>query len=205
MFRHLDWRSVASAWLCLLVATASSGSASAENRRVCDLPMEWTYAKPDADVPLRYQKLLGLWTGAVAFTGSGEASNMCIAVAIRAVGADGLATAQFAWNLGEGSESPNQVSKGVAQWQAQNLVLFPEKGEQLVFASIAPYRGKWYRYMLDLPTESRPNTIQGFLYASVHGSATDPSVGAWKDLVEVHRVTLRRQADSPLPFAVPVN
>ncbi|MGE5150508.1 MAG: hypothetical protein ACM3II_10350 [Rhodospirillaceae bacterium] len=167
--------------------------------------MEWTYAKPDADVPVHYQKLLGLWTGFVSFAGSSESTRMCIAVAIQAVSADGTATAQFAWNLGDGIESPNQVSKGVSQWQARNLVLLPEKGEQLVFASIAPYRGKWYRYMLDLPTAAEPNTIRGYLYGTQHGSATDLSVGAWKDFVEAHRVTLRRQGDSSVPFPIPIN
>jgi hypothetical protein len=201
MFRHPIWRT-APASICLLASIASSGSASAESRRICDMPMEWTYAKPQADVPLRYRKLLGLWTGFVTFAGSSEATRMCIAVAIREVTADGLATAQFAWNLGDGIESPNQVSKGISQWQAKNLLLLPEKGEQLVFASIAPYRGRWYRYVLDLPTASEPNTIAGFLYATMQGSATDPSATVWRDFVEAHRVTLKRRNDSPLPFPI---
>jgi hypothetical protein len=164
--------------------------------------MEWTYVKPAPDVPAKLQDLLGLWTGVANFSGSGEAAHMCIAVAIHEVKANGQSISLFTWNLGDGIESPNQVSKGISNWWAQTVVLFPEKGEQIVFAATAPYRGRWYRYILDFPAKSDPDTIKGGLYATRQGSATDPSPTVWTNTVEVHRVTLKRQKDSYLPFSI---
>lgn len=192
-------------WLGLLLVGLVPAAASAESRRLCDVPMEWTYAQPAPDVPVKYQRLMGLWTGAVQFSGSSESTRMCIAVAIHDIKADGRTASTFAWNLGDGNESPNVVSVGQANWWAQSVTVFPEKGEQLIFASVAPYRGKWYRYVLDLPTAENPNKITGYLYATMEGSATDPSPKVWTNMVEAHKVTLLRQQDSPLPFAVPTN
>jgi hypothetical protein len=192
-------------WLSLLVVLTLPTAAGAETRRVCDTRVDWTYAKPAPDVPAKYQKLLGLWTGAAHFSGSSESAHMCIAVAIQEVKADGRTDSMLAWNLGDGNESPNQVSKGLANWWAQTVFLFPHKAEQLIFAGNAPYRGRWYRYVLDFPTESDPDTIRGFLYASRQCSATDPSPAAWNNVVEAHKVTLKRQKDSYLPFSIPTN
>lgn len=190
-------------WLAALAVVLLPSGASAESRRLCDMPMTWTYEKPASEVPAQYQGLMGLWTGAVSFSGSSESTRMCVAVAIHEVKVDGQTRSMFSWNLGDGNESANIVSKGTAQWWAHTAVLFPEKGEQLVFAAIAPYRGKWYRYVLDFPTASDPDTITGYLYASRQGSATDPSPAAWTNTVEAHKVTLRRMKDSPPPFTVP--
>jgi hypothetical protein len=190
-------------WFVALAAVLLPSVASAESRRICDVPMHWNYVKPAADVPAKIQGLMGLWTGAVSFSGSSESTRMCIAVAIHEVKVDGQTKSVFAWNLGDGNESPNMVSIGSAEWWAHTAVVFPEKGEQIVFAAIAPYRGRWYRYILDFPTESNPDTITGYLYASRQGSATDPSPAAWRNVVEAHKVTLRRAKDSYPPFTVP--
>lgn len=191
-------------WFPVLAAVLlPSSGAGAESRRLCDMPMTWNYEKPASEVPAKYQGLMGLWTGAVNFSGSSESTRMCIAVAIHEVKVDGQTKSTFSWNLGDGIESANVVSQGIAEWWAHTAVLFPERGEQLVFAAIAPYRGKWYRYVLDFPTESDPDTITGYLYASRQGSATDPSVAAWTNIVEAHKVTLRRMKDAQPTFTAP--
>ncbi len=190
-------------WFAALAVVLPPSAASAESRRLCDVPMTWNYVKPAADVPAKLQGLMGLWTGAVSFSGSSESTRMCIAVAIHEVKVDGQTKSIFAWNLGDGNESANMVSIGSAEWWAHTAVVFPEKGEQIVFAAIAPYRGRWYRYILDFPTESNPDTITGYLYASRQGSATDPSAAAWSNVVEAHRVTLRRMKDSYPPTPAP--
>ena len=190
-------------WFAAVAAVLLPLGASAESRRLCDMPMTWSYVKPVSEVPAKYQGLMGLWTGAANFVGSGEATRMCIAVAIHEVKVDGQTKATVSWNLGDGIESANMVSKGISEWWAHKSVLSPKKGEQLVFASIAPYRGRWYRYVLDFPTESNPDTITGYLYATRQGSATDPSVAAWVNTVEAHKVTLRRMKDSYPPFTLP--
>jgi hypothetical protein len=191
-------------WCAALAAVLlPSAAANAESRRLCDMPMTWNYVKPASDVPAKLQGLMGLWTGAASFSGSSESTRMCIAVAIHEVKADGQTKSLFAWHLGDGNESANLVSKGTAEWWAHTAVLFPEKGEQLVFAAIAPYRGRWYRYVLDFPTDSDPDTITGSLYGSMRGSATDSSPAAWTNIVEVHKVTLRRIRESRPEFAAP--
>jgi hypothetical protein len=195
----------AALWLGLLAVTLLPGAAGAESRRLCDMPMKWSYTKPAPDVPAKYQRLLGLWTGTVNFVGSGEAAHMCLAVAIDDVKADGQVGSTFAWNLGDGIESTNQVSVGTSPWSARTVVLAAGGPEQLVFGSITPFRGKWYRYVLDLPTAADPDTITGYLYGSMRGSATDPSPAAWSDVVEAHRVTLKRQKGAQPSFALPTN
>lgn len=190
-------------WFVALAAVLLPSVASAESRRLCDVPMHWDYVKPAVDVPAKIQGLMGLWTGAVNFSGSSESTRMCIAVAIHEVKVDGQTKSVFAWNLGDGNETANMVSVGSAEWWAHTAVVFPEKGEQIVFAAIAPYRGRWYRYILDFPTESNPDTITGYLYASRQGSATDQSAAAWTNVVEAHRVTLRRVKDSYPPLTIP--
>ena len=189
-------------WFAAFAAVLLPTGTNAESRRLCDMPMEWTYTKPALGVPAKYQNLMGLWTGAVNFGGSSESAHMCIAVAIHDVKVDGQSKSMFSWNLGGGNESANMVSKGVAEWWAHTIVLFPEKGEQIVFAAIAPYRGRWYRYVLDFPTQQDPDTITGYLYATRQGSATDPSPAVWTNTVEAHRVTLKRMKDSHPPFTV---
>lgn len=191
-------------WFAALAAVLLPSTAGAESRRLCDMPMTWNYVEPAAAVPARYQGLMGLWTGAISFGGSSESTRMCLAVAIHEVKGDGQARAAFAWNLGDGNESANIVSKGIThEWWARTIVLSPEKGEQLVFAAIAPYRGRWYRYVFDFPTKSNPDTITGYLYASRQGSATDLSLAAWTGNLETHRVTLRRMTDSRPPLTAP--
>ncbi|WP_428668647.1 hypothetical protein [Reyranella sp.] len=189
-------------WSRVLAVLLLPTAANAESRRLCDTRMEWEYEKPAPDVPAKLQNLLGLWAGAVSFSGSSESTRMCIAVAIHAVKANGQTLSTFVWHLGDGNESPNQVSFGTARWWAQTDVIFPDKGDQLIFAAIAPYRGKWFRYILDLPTQSDPDTLKGGLYATRQGSAVDQSPTVWTNTVEVHQVMLKRLKYSYLPFPV---
>jgi hypothetical protein len=200
MRRALPWK-----WASLVAVACLPVAAHAESRRLCDRPMNWSYTSPAPDVPAKYQRLLGLWTGTVNFVGSSEASHMCLAIAIHEVKADGQIGSTFAWNLGDGIESANQVSFGTSTWWGHPVALAAGQPEQLVFGSIAPYRGKWYRYVLDFPTASDPNTITGFLYGSMQGSASDPSLAAWNSLVEAHKVTLKRQKGGEPSFALPTN
>ncbi|GEP54955.1 hypothetical protein RSO01_21210 [Reyranella soli] len=191
-------------WFAALAAVLLPSDAAAESRRLCDMPLTWSYVEPASAVPARYQGLMGLWTGSISFSGSSESTRMCLAVAIHEVKVDGQAKAAFSWNMGDGNESANMVSKGVAPvWWAHTAVLVPEKGEQLVFAADAPYRGRWYRYVLDFPSKQTPDTMTGYLYASRQGSATDRSPAAWMNTVEAHRVTLRRMKDSLPPLPAP--
>ena len=191
-------------WFVALAAVLLPSGASAESRRLCDMPLTWSYVEPASEVPAKYQDLMGLWTGSTSFVGSSESTRMCIAIVINEVKVDGQARAMFSWNLGDGNESANMVSQGsTPEWWGHTAVLYPEKGEQLVFAAIAPYRGRWYRYVLDFPTASDPNTMTGYLYASRQGSATDRSPAAWTNTVEAHRVTLRRMRDSYPPATAP--
>ena len=175
-------------WASLLAVALLPSAASAESRRLCDTPMKWSYTKPEPDVPGKYARLLGLWTGAVTFVGSGKSTHMCLAIAIHEVKADGQIGSTFAWHLGDGNELANQVSFGTSTWWGHPVALSAGKPDQLVFGSIAPYRGKWYRYVLDLPTDSDPDTITGLLYGSMQGSAADPSPAAWTGVVEAHQV-----------------
>jgi hypothetical protein len=174
---------------CAAPQAQSLDGPNVNHRRLCDIPMAWEYKTPQPDVPAKYQQLVGLWTGGVLF--AGDDATMCIAVAVQEVKPDGKTDAMFNWNLG-GTSSTNKVSQGQANWWAQTVVIFPDKGEQVVFASIKPYNGLWYRYVLNFPTEARPDLITGYLEATKAGSATDVSPSVWVGHTDKFPVELRR-------------
>ncbi len=180
--------------------TPAEGSVKTETRSVCDVAMKWGYVQPDASVPAKAQALLGLWQGEVRFPG--DTATMCIAVAVQDVQKDGKTNSQFVWNLGDNSVSTNVVGRGYANWWAQTQVVLPEKGEQVVFAAVQPYRGLWYRYVLDFPTAGRPDVLEGTLIASTNGDATDPSAAKWTGERHTWRVKMNRVKDSYVPFSV---
>ena len=180
--------------------SVAANSVSVDSAHKCDIDMHWGYVKPDATVPAKAQALLGLWTGAVKFDGSG--AELCVAMAVQNVTVGGQTDTIFVWNLGDNPESPNVHSIGQANWWAQTAIVHPQLGEQLVFAANKPYRGMWYRYILNFPTAEKPDVITGHLIATMNGSATDSSTAAWYDERQTWKVKLHRNKDSYLPFPV---
>ena len=171
--------------------TVSTTDDTTYHRTECSIPMTFSFRPVEVGTPVKYSDLRGLWVGEVRFPG--DSANMCIAVAIEKVKANGETESVFVWNLGTGPASTNKVSSGSANWWAQTVVLFPGKGEQIVFAADRPHiDNRWYRYVLDFPTSDRPDKIIGYLEATLDGSATDPSRKAWSRPVEAFYTELTR-------------
>jgi hypothetical protein len=126
-----------------------------QHKRVCDQPMAWQYKAPADDVPDKYKRLVGLWTGEVDFISGG---SMCIAVAVSEVNASGDINAIFSWNLGgpsSANEFLNTHSQGTANWWAKGIKVDPKAEEMVVFSSRDPYNGLMYQYRFPFPDKGK--------------------------------------------------
>lgn len=140
------------------VGQSSSNAASlgpVQHERVCDQPMAWQYKAPADEVPDKYKRLIGLWTGEVDFVSGG---SMCIAVAVSEVHASGDIDALFSWNLGgpsSANEFINTHSQGTANWWAKGVKVDSKDGEMIVFSAKDPYNGLMYEYRFPFPNEGK--------------------------------------------------
>jgi len=148
---------------CLVLAPPLAGQSGAaqETRRLCDRQVTYDVVRP-ADVPAEIGRLSGVWKGSVVFAGGSE---MCLAIIVQQVSSDGQVILDLTWNIGVGGREDmfNNIGLGEAlNWR--NKV---ENG-RLRIDSGTKWNGRHYYYVLDLPTEGRPDVIEGRFMVDTH-------------------------------------
>lgn len=152
---------LALAYQALAPALAGKSFAAQETRRLCDRTVSYDMVPP-VDVPAELARLYGVWKGTVIFAGGSE---MCVAIVVQQVSSDGQVILNLTWNIGVGGREDmfNNVGLGEAlNWR--NKV---ENGE-LRIDSGTKWNGRHYYYVLDLPTEAKPDVIQGRFMVDTH-------------------------------------
>lgn len=149
--------------LVLSAAASVSTEAAAENmtRRFCDQQVTYDIVPP-VDVPADLARLSGVWRGTVILAGGSE---MCVAMIVKEVSADGQVVLAIAWNVSMGGREDNNnfVGMGVApNWP--NKV---ENGE-LRIDSGTKWNGTHYYYVMKPPTAAKPDVMEGRWMADTH-------------------------------------
>jgi len=141
---------------CQALAPALAGKsfAAQETRRLCDRTVSYDMAPP-VDVPAELARLYGVWKGTVIFAGGSE---MCVGVVVKEVSPDGRVILFLTWNLGIGGR--DDINNSVGLGEARNWINQVENGK-LRIDSGTKWNGRHYYYVLNLPTDGRPDVIEG--------------------------------------------
>ena len=147
---------VALALGCQAVALSFTGQgfAAQQTRRLCDRQVTYDVVPP-VDVPAELGRISGVWKGTVVFAGGSE---MCLAMVVQEVSSDGQIILLVTWNIGVGGRE--DISNTVGLGEALNWHSKVENGE-LRIDSGTKWNGRHYYYVLNPPTENRPDVIEG--------------------------------------------
>lgn len=147
--------------LCAAASVSTEGAAADVTRRLCDQRITYDIVPP-INVSADLNRLSGVWRGSVILAGGSE---MCVAMVVKEVFADGRVILAMAWNVSIGGREDinNFVGMGVApNWP--NRV---EDGE-LRIDSGTRWNGTHYYYVMKLPTAARPDVIEGSWMTETH-------------------------------------
>jgi hypothetical protein len=138
----------------LALPLAGKSFATEQTRRLCDRRLTYDVVPP-VGVPAEFGRLSGVWTGTVTFAGGGE---MCVAMVVKEVLPDGRVILAMAWNVAMGGRE--DINNVVGLGETPN---WPNKVENgaLRIDSGTKWNGRHYYYVLKLPTDARPDVIEG--------------------------------------------
>ena len=147
---------IALALACQALALPLAGKsfAAEETRRLCDRRVTYDVVPP-VDVPAELGRLSGVWKGTVTFAGGGE---MCVAMVVKEVLPDGRVILAMTWNVAMGGRE--DINNVVGMGEAPNWPNKVENGELQDRQRHQVERPHYY-YVLKLPTDARPDVIEG--------------------------------------------
>lgn len=146
---------------CAAAFASTEAAAANVTRRFCDQRVTYDIVPP-VDVPADLARLSGVWRGTIMLAGGSE---MCVAMIVKEVSADGRVVLAMAWNVSMGGREDinNFVGMGVApNWP--NKV---ENGE-LRIDSGTKWNGTHYYYVLKPPTAAKPDVMEGRWMTETH-------------------------------------
>ena len=138
----------------LALPLADKSFAAEQTHRFCDRQVTYDVVPP-VGVPAELGRLSGVWKGTVTFAGGGE---MCVAMVVKEVLPDGRVILTMTWNVGMGGRE--DINNVVGLGEALNWLNKVENGE-LRIDSGTKWNGRHYYYVLKLPTDARPDVIEG--------------------------------------------
>ena len=153
---HITRLTIALALTCQALALPLAGKsfAAEETRRLCDRQVTYDVVPP-VDLPAELSRFSGVWKGTVAFPGGGE---MCVAMVVKKMFPDGRVILLVAWNVGIGGRE--DINNIVGLGEAPNWPNKIENGE-LRIDSGTKWNGRHYYYVLNPPTDARPDVMEG--------------------------------------------
>ena len=137
-----------------VASLATEGFSTQVTRRLCDRQLTYEIAPP-VDAAPDLSRLSGVWRGTVKLAGGSE---MCVAMVVKEVFADGRVILAMAWNVSIGGRE--DINNVLGMGDAPN---WPNKVEnnELRIDSRTKWNGRHYYYVLNLPTDTRPDVIEG--------------------------------------------
>lgn len=154
-------RSGAGLGLAILLCAAAIAPAQAETRRLCDRRVTFDVVPP-VGLPGNLSALSGIWKGTVTMAGGSE---MCLAIVVKEVFADGRVHLLMTWNLSMGGR--DDINNYVGMGEALHWPNKVENGE-IRIDSRTRYNGTHYYYVIAVPTESNPDVMQGRWMTDTH-------------------------------------
>ena len=139
---------------CAAASGATEGAAADVTRRLCDQRVTFDIVPPIGVSP-DLGRLSGVWKGTVTLAGGSE---MCVAMVVKEVFADGRVMLAMAWNVSIGGRE--DINNFVGLGAAANW-LNKVENDELRIDSGTKWNGTHYYYLLKLPTADRPDVIKG--------------------------------------------
>jgi hypothetical protein len=146
---------------CAVAAWHGGGAAASETRRLCDQRVTYDI-KPPVDVPANLSILSGVWKGTIIMAGSAE---MCVAMVVKEVLADGRVTLLVTWNTAMGGRE--DINNIVGMGEVPN---WPNKVEnaQIRIDGNNKWHGTHYYYVMNVPTPDNPDVMEGSWMTETH-------------------------------------
>jgi hypothetical protein len=137
---------------CAISVLGRDGRAASAT--LCDQKVGYSIAPLSADLSPQLRNYSGVWTGSVKFALDAE---MCVAMVVEAIKADGTIDTRFAWSVGSDTGILNMASFGTAPWSG--------KVEHGVLRLVGSQNGNTYTYEFHL---NGGNELAGYFAQNTH-------------------------------------
>ena len=148
--------------LCAFASSNQESFAAAETRRLCDRRVSYDVVPPPEDMPAELRRLSGVWSGTITFAGG---SQMCVAMVVKQIFPDGRVILAMTWNVSVGGRE--DINNFVGLGEALDWPNKVENGE-LRIDSGTRWHGTHYYYVIKLPTEAKPDVMEGKWMTDTH-------------------------------------